>query len=58
MELDLADLQRELQIAVRSAPKPRLQEDFDLDPQYKRPGVQAKKSALRRLVRRIVWRRS
>lgn len=57
VELELADLQRELQISSQSEPKSRLRQDFDLDPQCKTPGVQMKKGGLRGLVRRFVWRR-
>lgn len=58
VELELAYLQRELQISLQSVPDSHLNQDFDLDPQCKRPGVETKNSGFRRLVRRIVWWRS
>lgn len=59
MALDLADLQRELQISSQSVADSLILEDFDLDPQCKTSGKQTDKNWLTRLiVRRIVWRRS
>ena len=60
VEMDLADLQRELQSSLQSVPDSRLSQLFDLDPHCKTSGIQTETSGLRRLIRRIVlraWRR-
>ncbi len=57
VEMDLADLQRELQSSLQSVPDSRLSQRFDL-PHCKTSGIQTETSGLRRLIRRIVltWR--
>ena len=57
VELDLADLRRELEITLQSVPDSFPRQVFDLDAHPKTSGTPIESSGLRRLISRIVLRR-
>lgn len=56
MELELADLQREISLSLPPVPDTRPREVNDLEPHPNTAGLQTETRGLRRLLKRIVLR--